>query len=82
MIKKTLALVALLATTALVAQNRNRAVTNPDSQGGGSFPIAGTTVSGFVTSINGSIISLANGLVTLDISTAQVLGHCELIEVA
>ena len=74
MIRKTLALVALLATTALVAQNRNRAVSNPDSQGGGSFPIAGTTVSGFVTSINGSIISLANGLVTLDISTAKVLG--------
>jgi hypothetical protein len=73
MLRRTLTVVTLLVTTALVAQNRTRAVTNPDSRGG-SFPIAGTTVSGFVTGVSGSIISLANGLVTLDISAAKVLG--------
>src|SRR4029077_7497272 len=73
MFRKILA-VALLSTTSLFAQSRTRAViTTPDARGGS--PIAGTTVSGLVTGVSGSIISLANGLVTLDASTANILGN-------
>jgi hypothetical protein len=71
MFRKTLA-IALLSATSLFAQTRIRAVGAPDSRGGS--PIAGTTVSGFVTSVSGSIISLASGLVTLDVSDAKILG--------
>ena len=71
MLWKTLA-IALLSTTSLFAQTRTRAITTPGV--GGGFPIAGTTVSGLVTGVSGSIISLANGLVTLDASGAKILG--------
>ena len=68
---KSLAVAVLISTTGLFAQTRTRAVTAPDARGGS--PIAGTTVSGLVTGVNGSIISLANGLVTLDVSDAKIL---------
>jgi hypothetical protein len=73
MIRKTLAAAAaVLSTTILFAQIRTRAVTAPDARGG--FAVAGTTVSGLVTGVSGSIVSLANGLVTLDVSSAKILG--------
>lgn len=54
---------ALLVSIAAFA-DRGRA------SGAGHIP--GTTVSGFVTAVNGSNVSLANGLVTLDVSHATI----------
>src|SRR2546427_2817672 len=73
MIRKAFALAALLTATLSFAQTRGRAVTAPDALGG--FPVPGTTVSGLVTGVSGSIISLANGLVTLDVSAAKILSE-------
>ena len=73
MIRKAIALAALLTATLSFAQTRGRAVTAPDALGG--FPVPGTTVSGLVTGVSGSIISLANGLVSLDVSAAKILGE-------
>src|SRR5437660_12782590 len=65
MIRKTLAPLFLLVTVTAVAQNRGHAVTVP-------FPFPGTTVSGVVTAVNGTNVSLANGLVIVDVSQATI----------
>jgi hypothetical protein len=64
-----LALSLAIATTSGFAQNRGRVIINP-----GPLPIAGTTVAGVVTAVNGNLISLAGGLVTIDASHASVSG--------
>ena len=65
MIGKTFSALALLliAFTA-VADNRGHV--------SGPVQIPGTTVSGFVTAVNGSSVTLANGLVTIDVSHASI----------
>jgi hypothetical protein len=65
MIRQTFSALALLliAVTA-VADNRGH-VSGPSQ-------IPGTTVSGFVTAVNGSSVTLANGLVTIDVSHATI----------
>ncbi|PYQ59816.1 MAG: hypothetical protein DMF58_10265, partial [Acidobacteria bacterium] len=65
MIRKTLAPLFLLVAVTAVAQNRGHAVTVP-------FPFPGTTVSGVVTAVNGTNVSLANGLVIVDVSQATI----------
>jgi len=62
MIRKSLTALALLIAIAAFGQTRvpNR------------IQIPGTTVSGFVTAVNGSTISLANGLVNVDVSHATI----------
>lgn len=65
MIRKTFALALLLAAVSAVAQNRGRVVPSP-------VPLSGATVSGMVTAVNGSNVSLANGLVVLDVSQATI----------
>jgi hypothetical protein len=62
MIRKTLTALALLIAIAAFGQSR---VPNRNQ-------IPGTTVSGFVTAVNGSTISLANGLVNVDVSHATI----------
>jgi uncharacterized protein DUF5666 len=62
MIRKSLTALALLIAIAAFGQNR---VPNRTQ-------IPGTTVSGFVTAVNGSTISLANGLVNVDVSHATI----------
>ena len=59
-----LPLLLLIAATTF-AQNRGHVVTPP-------VPIPGTTVSGIVTAVNGSNVSLANGLVVIDVSHASI----------
>lgn len=71
MIRKAIAFAVLLTATLSYAQSRGHAVFAPDARGG--FPVPGTTVSGLVTGVSGSIISLANGMVTLDASGAKIL---------
>ncbi len=56
---------ALTVTTAF-AQSRGRAIA--------SFPFSGSTVSGIVSGVSGNLVSLAGGLVTIDISHANVTG--------
>ncbi len=74
MIRKITLATLLLACT--FAQARTRSVST--GPGGASdaalFPIAvpGTTVSGNVTAVNGTIISLAGGLVTIDAASAKI----------
>ena len=65
MIRKALTLALLLATVSAYAQNRGHAVPAPS-------PLTGATVTGFVTAVNGSQVSLANGLVVIDASQATV----------
>lgn len=65
MIRKALTFALLLAAASASAQNRGHAVPVP-------FPISGATVSGFVSAVNGSQVSLANGLVVVDVSQATV----------
>jgi hypothetical protein len=62
MIRKSLTALALLVAIAAFGQSR---VPNRTQ-------IPGTTVSGFVTAVNGSTISLANGLVNVDVSHATI----------
>jgi len=65
MIRKTFsALVLLLVAFVAVAGNRGHV------SGPGQIP--GTTVSGFVTAVSGSNVTLANGLVTIDVSHATI----------
>ena len=70
MIRKAIALAAFLTATLCFAQSRGRVVTVPEA---GAVP--GTTVGGLVTGVSGSIVSLAGGLVTLDVSAAKILGE-------
>jgi len=65
MIRKTLAPLFLLVAVTAVAQNRGHAVTVP-------FPFPGTTVSGVVTAVNGTNVSLAIGFVIVDVSQATI----------
>jgi len=69
--KSLLSLVLILVSSAAFAA-RNRAV----SAGGDSLAeakVAGATVSGVVTSISGNLIRLADGLVTIDATGAQIV---------
>lgn len=69
MLRRTsLALALLLATTHLLAQSRGRPVTPP------AAPLPGTSVTGFVTAVNGTQIALANGAVVVDASHATITG--------
>ena len=65
MIRKALVLALVLVSVSAYAQNRGHATPPP-------FPISGATVTGFVTAVNGSQVSLANGLVVIDVSQATV----------
>lgn len=66
MLRKALPFVlTLLAVTSLHADSRQRAVGSPKS-------LSGNTVSGVVTAVNGSNVTLANGLVTVDVSHATI----------
>jgi len=65
MLQKTLAAILLIAATAS-AQNRGRVV------GPFPVPVPGSTISGFVTAVNGNTIELASGLVTIDASRATI----------
>lgn len=58
----------LIAATQLFAQARTRASMAPHSD------LSGETVTGVVTSVSGSLVQLANGLVTIDTSNAKVSG--------
>lgn len=62
MIRKSLTALALLTAIAAFGQSRISS----------RNPIPGTTVTGFVTAVNGSMISLANGLVAVDVSHATI----------
>jgi hypothetical protein len=66
MLRKTLAALTLLITTTAWAQNRGHVV------GPIPAPLPGTTISGFVTAVNGNTIALANGLVTIDATRATI----------
>jgi hypothetical protein len=71
MIRKALTTALLLATVSAFAQNRGHATPPPNQ-------LSGATVTGFVTAVNGSQVSLANGLVVIDVSQATVIddrGH-------
>ncbi len=61
------AIFLLLIATAALAQERSRVTTPPR-------PSAGRTVSGTVSSVAGSLILLANGLVTIDTTGAAISG--------
>jgi hypothetical protein len=64
MLRKTLASLILLIAATASAQNRGRVV--------GPSPIPGSTISGFVSTVNGTNIGLANGLITIDVSQATI----------
>ena len=64
MIRKTFSALLLLIACTAFADNRGHAA------GPGQIPV--TTVSGFVTAVNGSNVTLANGLVTIDVSHATI----------
>jgi hypothetical protein len=66
MLRKTLAALTLLIAATAWTQNRGR-VAGPIPS-----PLPGTTISGFVTAVNGTTIQLANGLVTIDASRATI----------
>ena len=65
MIRKSLLPLLLFAASTAFAQGRGHVVPMPT-------PIPGTTVSGVVTAVNGSNVSLANGLVVVDVSHATI----------
>jgi hypothetical protein len=78
--KRLLLLIAVIAVPLFADSSRGRAVA-PTPQPG--LPVtdpfrppvmSGATVSGIVSSVNGSLINLANGLVTVDVSGAKVIG--------
>jgi len=64
MIRKSL-LPLLLLVAATASAQRGHVITMPT-------PIPGTTVSGIVTAVSGSNVSLANGLVVIDVSHATI----------
>src|SRR5438093_5794422 len=66
MLRKTLASFILLIAASASAQNRGRVV------GPFPIPVPGSTISGFVTAVNGNTIEMASGLVTIDASRATI----------
>jgi len=68
MIRKIFAALILLAAATAFAQSRGHVI------GPMPMPIPGTTVSGIVSAVNGKNVSLANGLVTIDVSHATIFG--------
>ena len=66
--RKLAPFVLLFVATAAFAQGRGRPVmpSRPD--------VSGSTVSGIVSSVSGSFVLLADGLVTIDISDAKISG--------
>ncbi len=66
MIRKAVAVAALLLAANSAFAQRGHVVSPPPT------PLPGTTVTGFVTAVNGQAISLANGLVTIDASQATI----------
>jgi len=64
----TLLIGLLSGATQLFAQGRTRASIAPHPD------LSGETVTAVVTSVSGSLVQLANGLVTIDISNAKVSG--------
>ncbi|HYO74872.1 MAG TPA: DUF5666 domain-containing protein [Thermoanaerobaculia bacterium] len=67
---RKLALLALLLVTS-IASARVRSVAHP----GGRLDAA--TVNGIITAVHGDIVSIADGLVTIDTSEARVVGELE-----
>ena len=65
MIRKSIPLLALLVAVSALAQTRGHAVPTPG-------PITAATVTGVVTSVDGNNVSLANGLVVVDVSQATI----------
>src|SRR5712691_8339166 len=66
MLRKFLGALILVVAATAWAQNRGRVV------GPIPVPIPGSTISGFVTAVNGNTIELASGLVTIDASRATI----------
>ena len=66
MIRKSVLPFLLLFAATAFAQSRGHVVPMPPA------PLPGTTVSGVVTAVNGSSVSLANGLVVIDVSHATI----------
>ena len=68
MTRRLLAFLLLLSlTTAAIARTRAVASAHPEKT------TAGGTVSGIVTSVNGNLIQLADGLITIDATGAKIL---------
>lgn len=67
--KTTIAFVLTLVTSLSFAQSRGRATT-PEK-----VDVSGRTVSGIVSSVQGNLISIAGGLVTIDASAARITGE-------
>lgn len=65
MIRKTIAAIVFIAASAS-AQNRGHVAFPPP------IPIPGSTITGFVTAVNGTTIALANGLVVIDAAQATI----------
>ncbi len=65
MFRKAIAAVVFIAVSAS-AQNRGRVVVPQP------FPTPGSTITGFVTAVNGTKIALANGLVVIDAAQATI----------
>ncbi|HEX8251962.1 MAG TPA: DUF5666 domain-containing protein [Thermoanaerobaculia bacterium] len=68
---RKLVLLALLLVTS-IASARVRSVAHP----GGRLDAA--TVNGIITGVNGDVVSIADGLVTIDTSEARVVGELEI----
>ena len=71
--RKLVPLLLLIVATAALAQNRGHAVMPMPGRGN----VSGNTVSGIVSSVSGSFVLLADGLVTIDITDAKVTGTIE-----
>lgn len=61
-------LLLLILTLPALAQTRARAVTPPKND------LSGNTVSGVVSSVSGTLVRLADGLVTIDTAGAKITG--------
>ena len=75
MFRKITLVCALLAATFAFGQGRQRSVGSGGSMSDAALmpmPVAGTTVSGTVTSVSGNLISLAGGAVTVDATSAKI----------
>jgi Domain of unknown function (DUF5666) len=66
--RKLIPILLLIATTA-TAQVRTRAITPPKGE------LSGNTVTGVVSSVTGSLVRLADGLVVIDTTGAKISGE-------
>ncbi|HXI13777.1 MAG TPA: DUF5666 domain-containing protein [Thermoanaerobaculia bacterium] len=75
MIRKTALALMILASLPVFGDGRSRSTGNAPSDAAlKPLTVPGATVSGAVTAVSGSVISLANGLVTIDASQAKITG--------